>query len=49
LDKAEQGHAKRAAAIQAELEALEKRSQAEKARWENEKERLEAALRRARG
>jgi hypothetical protein len=49
LDKAEQEHAKRAAAIQAELEALEKRSRAEKACWDNEKERLEAALRRARG
>jgi hypothetical protein len=49
LDKAEQEHAKRAAAIQAEIEALEKRSQVEKARWESEKERLEAALRRARG
>jgi hypothetical protein len=47
LDKAEQEHAKRAAAIQAEVEALEKRSQAEKARWNKEKERLEAALRRA--
>ena len=42
-------HAKRAAAIQAEVEALEKRSQAEDARWDKEKERLEAALRRARG
>jgi hypothetical protein len=49
LDKAEQEHAKRAATIQAEIEALEKRSQVEKARWEREKERLEAALRRARG
>ena len=49
LDKAEQEHAKRAAAIQAEVEALEKRSQAEEARWDKEKERLEAALRRARG
>jgi hypothetical protein len=49
LDKAEQGHAKRAAAIQAEVEALEKRSQTEEARWDKEKERLEAALRRARG
>jgi hypothetical protein len=49
LDKAEQEHAKRAAAIQAEVEALEKRSHAEKARWDKEKERLEAALRRARG
>ena len=49
LVKAEQEHARRAAAIQAEVEALEKRSQAEKARWGKEKERLEAALRRARG
>jgi hypothetical protein len=49
LDKAEQEHAKRAAAIQAEIEALEKRSQTEEARWDKEKERLEAALRRARG
>jgi len=49
LDKVEQEHARRAAVIQAEVEALEKRSQAEKARWDKEKERLEAALRRARG
>ena len=48
LDKAEQEHAKRAAAIQAELEAIEKRSQIEEARWDKEKERLGAALRRAR-
>jgi hypothetical protein len=33
----------------AQLEALEERSQAEEARWEKEKARLEAALRRARG
>ncbi|WP_448040535.1 cell envelope biogenesis protein TolA [Bradyrhizobium liaoningense] len=49
LDKAEQEHAKRAAVIQAEVEALEKRSQTEDARWNKEKERLEAALQRARG
>ena len=49
LKRAEQEHAKRAAAIEAEVEALEKRSQAEKARWDKERERLEAALRRARG
>ena len=49
LDKAEQEHAKRAAAIQAEVEAFEKRSQTEEARWDKEKERLEAALRRAWG
>ena len=49
LDKAEQQHAKRAAAIRAEVKAIEKRSQTEEARWDKEKERLEAALRRARG
>ena len=49
LDKAEQEHAKRAAAIQAEVEALENRSQAEQARWDKEKERLETVVRRARG
>ncbi|MCW5701938.1 MULTISPECIES: cell envelope biogenesis protein TolA [Bradyrhizobium] len=49
LDKAEQNHAKRSAAIQAEVEALQKRSQTEEARWDKEKERLQGALRRARG
>jgi hypothetical protein len=49
LDKAEREHAERAAAIQGELEAIEKKSQAEDARWNKEKERLEAVLRRARG
>jgi hypothetical protein len=49
LNKTEQEHAKRAATIQTEVEALEKRSQAEEARWDKEKGRLEAALRRARG
>ncbi len=49
LDKAEQNRAKRSAAIQAEVEALEKRLQAEEVRWDKEKERLQAALRRARG
>jgi flagellar biosynthesis GTPase FlhF len=49
LDQAEQEHTKRVAAIQAEVEALAKRSQTEDARWNKEKERLEAALRRARG
>jgi hypothetical protein len=32
-----------------EVEALEKRSQAEQARWDKEKGRLDAALQRARG
>jgi hypothetical protein len=33
LNKAERQHEKRAAAVQAELEDLEKKSQAEDARW----------------
>ena len=48
LGKAEGEHARRAAAIQAEVKALEKRSQAEDARWDKKKKQLEAALRRAR-
>ena len=49
LNKAEQEHSKRAATIRTEVEVLEKRSQAEEARWDKEKGQLEAALRRARG
>jgi len=49
LDKAEREHADRAGAIQAEADAIEKRAQAENARWRKEKERLDTALRRARG
>jgi len=48
LEIAERKHAKKVAAIQVEVEALEKKSQAEDARWHKEKERLEAALRHAR-
>jgi colicin import membrane protein len=48
LDEAEREHAKKAADIRAEVEALEKRSRAEDDRWEKERERLQAALRRAR-
>jgi hypothetical protein len=48
LERSERGHAERAKGIRAEVEALEKRSQAEDGRWDKEKERLEAALRRAR-
>jgi colicin import membrane protein len=48
LDTAEREHSNRAADIQAEFEALEKRSQAEDDRWANERDRLQAALRRAR-
>jgi len=49
LDEGQEEHAARADALQAELEDLEKRSRAEDGRWEKEKPRLEAALRRARG
>ena len=49
LDKAEQNHAKRSAAIQAEIEVLEKKSQTDEARWDKEKARLKAALQRVRG
>lgn len=49
LDEGTQEHTKRAGGLQAELETLENKSQAEDGRWEREKARLEAALRRARG
>jgi colicin import membrane protein len=49
LERAENEHGKRVTALQAEAAALEKRSQAEVARWEKERERLKAAVRRARG
>jgi hypothetical protein len=49
LEEAEREHAERAAAFRAEVDAIDKRSQAEVARWEKERERLAAALRRARG
>ena len=45
---AEREHLTIAAAIQAEVEVLEKRLRTEDARWHKEKERLETALRRAR-
>jgi hypothetical protein len=48
LGAAQRKHEKRASEIQAQLEAIEERSQAEEARWEKEKAHLEAALRRAR-
>jgi hypothetical protein len=49
FDNAEREHVKRAVAIQAELEAIEKKARAEDADWDKERGRLEAALRRARG
>ena len=42
-------HDKRASTIEAERTALEKRSRAEDARWEKQRQKLEIALRRARG
>ena len=48
LDAAEREHAKRARVIEDERDALERRSQAEDARWREQKGKLEAALRRAR-
>jgi colicin import membrane protein len=48
LDKAEREHANKTAAFQAEVEALEDRKQAEAKRWEKQRERLQAAVRRAR-
>jgi len=48
LDKAGREHAKRVAALQAEIEAIEKKARAEDTGWEEKRERLEAALRRAR-
>jgi len=49
LDEAKREHDRRAAAVEAEREAVERRSQAEDARWEKQKQKLDAALRRARG
>ncbi|MBR1224259.1 MULTISPECIES: cell envelope biogenesis protein TolA [unclassified Bradyrhizobium] len=49
LDAAEREHEENVAAIQAEVAALEKRSRTENVRWDKERERLEAALQRARG
>jgi hypothetical protein len=48
LDKAQLGHETKASAIAAERAAIEERAQAEEALWRKQKEKLEAALRRAR-
>jgi hypothetical protein len=47
FDAAEREHAETTATIQADREAVERRSQAEDSRWSAEKKRLQAALRRA--
>jgi hypothetical protein len=48
LEKFQRAHDERAETLEAERTAIEKRIQAEDARWESEKEKLTAALRRAR-
>ena len=48
LDEAQRQHEKKVATIQDEVEALEERSRAEESRWEQERGRLDKALRRAR-
>jgi hypothetical protein len=49
LDAARRKHEEKAADIQQQFEVLEVSARDEEARWEKEKARLEAALRRARG
>src|SRR2546423_13817144 len=49
IEQAKRDHDKRARTIETDRAAIEKRSQAEDARWEKQKEKLETALRRARG
>jgi hypothetical protein len=48
LAKAAREHMQRAAALRAEIEAIEKKLKAEDAGWDKQEERLKAALRRAR-
>jgi len=48
IDVAEREHDEKAAAIDAEREAVEKKSRTEEARWEKERDRLRDALKRAR-
>ena len=47
LAKAEREHVERVTKIEAERDALERKSQAENARWAEQKDQLERALRRA--
>ena len=49
LDKAQREHEENASALDAERDAIEQRTQAENARWEKQKEKLRAVLRRAQG
>jgi hypothetical protein len=48
LDKADREHEERASAIDAEHAAIDERARAEEVRWEQQKEKLTVALRRAR-
>jgi hypothetical protein len=48
LDNAEEKHTQRVAALRAQIEAIEKKVQAEDTNWDEEAKRLKAALRRAR-
>ncbi|WP_316193053.1 hypothetical protein [Bradyrhizobium sp. SZCCHNRI1029] len=48
LDDATDEHEAKTSAFEVEREALERRARAEEVRWEKQKEKLEAALRRAR-
>ena len=47
LGKAEEEQTRRAAALRAEIEAIEEKLNAEETKWDKEKQRLKAALRRA--
>jgi hypothetical protein len=49
LDKAEEEHTRRAVALRVEIEAIEEKLNAEEAKWDKEKQRLKAQLRRAVG
>jgi colicin import membrane protein len=49
LDKAQREHEERAEFLNTERARVEKQVEAEDARWQNEKEKLAAALRQARG
>jgi hypothetical protein len=48
LDNAEEKHTQRVVALRAQIEAIEKKVQAEDTNWDEEAKRLKAALRRAR-
>jgi hypothetical protein len=48
LDTAEEKHTQRVAALRAQIEAIEKKVQAEDTSWDEEEKQLKAALRRAR-